>query len=220
MIPAIGEEEPAIRLGSVYTVFYLIWSYVGGEIVSALRRGGWAVFVVARRTVGGWRLHLDRFIIEVLERRSMRAVDALAINGLIGMNSNIFPSLMVNPSQDYEHLKQRRGDIQSHGYKGLRAPSSRARRGGNLIILFDDQSSHVHSILPYAVEFWLIAVHGAPFINHAQDLLDFTAGEVRMPWTQPAGALTYQNWKKSGLQPLNLVLPFAQALTWNRGAIL
>jgi hypothetical protein len=29
------------------------------------------VFVVARRTVGGWRLHLDRFIIEVLERRSM-----------------------------------------------------------------------------------------------------------------------------------------------------
>jgi site-specific DNA-methyltransferase (cytosine-N4-specific) len=43
-----------------------------GEIASALRRGGWAVFVVARRTVGGWRLHLDRFIIEALECRSMR----------------------------------------------------------------------------------------------------------------------------------------------------
>ena len=42
------------------------------EITSALRRGGWAVFVVARRTVGGWRLHLDRFIIEALERRRMR----------------------------------------------------------------------------------------------------------------------------------------------------
>jgi site-specific DNA-methyltransferase (cytosine-N4-specific) len=41
------------------------------EISSALRRGGWAVFVVARRTVGGWRLHLDRFIIEVLKHRHM-----------------------------------------------------------------------------------------------------------------------------------------------------
>ena len=109
---------------------------------------------------------------------------------------NIFPSLMVNPSQDYDHLKQRRADIQSHGYKGLRAPSSRARRGGNLIILFDDQSSHVHSILPYEVEFRLITVHGAPFINHAQDLLDFTAGEVRMPWAQPAGSTVFQNWRR------------------------
>jgi len=109
---------------------------------------------------------------------------------------NIFPSLMVNPSQDYEHLKQRRADIQSNGYKGLRAPSSRARRGGNLIILFDDQSSHVQSIIPYEVEFRLITVQGGPFINHAQDLLDFTAGEVRMPWIQPAGGSAYQNWQR------------------------
>ena len=42
------------------------------EIASALRYDGWAVFVVARRTVGGWRLHLDQFIIEALEHRSMR----------------------------------------------------------------------------------------------------------------------------------------------------
>jgi hypothetical protein len=109
---------------------------------------------------------------------------------------NIFTSLMMNPSQDYDHLKQRRADIESHGYKGLRTPSSRSTSGGNLIILFDDQSSHVHSIRPYEVEFRLITVQGAPFINHAQDLLDFTAGEVRMPWAQPAGGMVYQNWQR------------------------
>jgi RES domain len=109
---------------------------------------------------------------------------------------NIFPSLMVNPSQDYEHLKQRRADIQSNGYKGLRAPSSRSRRGGNLIILFDDQSSHIQSIIPHEVEFRLITVQGGPFINHAQDLLDFTVGEVRMPWAQPTGGAAYQNWQR------------------------
>jgi RES domain len=109
---------------------------------------------------------------------------------------NIFPSLMVNPSQDYEHLKQRRADIQSHGYHGLRAPSSRSRRGGNLIILFDDQGSHVQSIIPHEVEFRLITVQGTPFINHAQDLLDFTAGEVRMPSTQPLREVAYYNWQK------------------------
>src|SRR5262249_54674535 len=36
----------------------------------------------------------------------------------------IFPSLMLNPSQDYIHLKQRRADIESSGYRGLRVPSS------------------------------------------------------------------------------------------------
>jgi hypothetical protein len=103
---------------------------------------------------------------------------------------------MVNPSQDYDRLKQRRADIQSHGYKGLRAPSSRSKSGGNLIILFDDQSSHVQSIIPYEVKFQLITVHGVPFTNHAQDLLDFTAGEVRMPWAQPAGGTVFQNWQR------------------------
>jgi hypothetical protein len=109
---------------------------------------------------------------------------------------NIFPSLMVNPSQDYNHLKQRRADIESNGYKGLRAPSSRARRGGNLIVLFDDQSSHVQSIIPYDVEFRLITAVGTPFINHAQDLLDFSAGEVRMLWSPPVAGTMYHNWQK------------------------
>ena len=62
---------------------------------------------------------------------------------------NIFSSLMVNPSQDYNHLKQRRADIQSNGYQGLRAQSSRSKGSGNLIILFDDQNNHVQSIHPY-----------------------------------------------------------------------
>jgi len=112
-------------------------------------------------------------------------MEPLRVERLPGAPSyfNIFPSLIVHPSQDYKHLKQRRADIQRNGYKGLRAPSSRARRGGNLIILFDDQSSHVQGIIPYEVEFRLITVQGAPFINHTQDLLDFTAGEVRMPST-------------------------------------
>jgi hypothetical protein len=109
---------------------------------------------------------------------------------------NIFPSLMVNPSQGYKHLKQRRADIESNGYKGLRTPSCRVRRDGNLIILFDDPSSHVHSIIPSEVEFRLLTVHGAPFINHVQDLLDFTAGEVRVPWAQPSGGAAYQNWQR------------------------
>ena len=41
-----------------------------------------------------------------------------------------------------------------------------------------------------------VEVQGTPFINHAQDLLDFTAGEVRMPSTQPLREVAYYNWQK------------------------
>lgn len=34
----------------------------------------------------------------------------------------VFPPLTVNPSQDYEHLKERRAFLESNGYKGIRAP--------------------------------------------------------------------------------------------------
>jgi hypothetical protein len=139
-----------------------------------------------QRNVVLWEIQFDYTLTDVFDARMSGAPSYF----------NIFPSLMVNPSQDYEHLKQRRADIQSHGYKGLKAPSSRAKSGGNLIILFDDQSSHVQSIIPYEVEFRLISVDGTPFINHAQDLLDFTAGEVRMPQNQPAGGEAYQNWQR------------------------
>jgi RES domain-containing protein len=109
---------------------------------------------------------------------------------------NIIPSLMVNPSQDYAHLKQKRAEIQSNGYQGMRVPSSRATINGNLIILFNDQSTHVENITPHEVEFRLITQNGRPFINHTTELLDFTSGEVRMPYTRPSGTHTYQNWQK------------------------
>jgi len=108
----------------------------------------------------------------------------------------IFPALTVNPSQDYEHLKKRRSEIQSQGYKGLRVQSSRARSGGNLIVLFEDQSHNVQTITPYPVEFRLLTPQGTSFINHTQDLLDFTAGEVRITGALPVGGQAYQQWRR------------------------
>jgi hypothetical protein len=90
--------------------------------------------------------------------------------------------LMLNPSQDYEHLKSRRATIQSSGYRGLRAPSSRIRGTGSMIVLFDDQSHNIKSITPYDTFFRLITAikPHTPFINHATEVLDFEAGEVRI----------------------------------------
>ena len=45
----------------------------------------------------------------------------------------VFPSLMLNPSQDYEHLKDRRAFLESNGYNGIQAPSSRSVTGGDKI---------------------------------------------------------------------------------------
>jgi hypothetical protein len=94
-----------------------------------------------------------------------------------------FPCLMLNPSQDYYHLKDRRADIQAAGYRGLRAPSTRAIGGGNMVVLFDDQSKNLQAITPYEVELRLIepgAAPRAPFASHATGLLDYLAGEVRV----------------------------------------
>jgi len=115
---------------------------------------------------------------------------------------NIYPSLMLNPSQDYEHLKKGRAAIQHDRYKGLRAPSCRVRGTGNRVVLFEDQSKNVQSIVPFQVEFRLItsANPPVPFANHALDLLDFTSGEVRVnlpaaPNPHPVfGA--YQDWTR------------------------
>jgi hypothetical protein len=106
----------------------------------------------------------------------------------------VFPSLMLNPSQDYEHLKDRRAFIESNGYKGIRAPSSRSTAGGELIVLFDDQSKNV-DLDPYPVEFRLVTqAPSAPFGNHMTDLLDFTAGEVRFVGARPLGVRGYTRW--------------------------
>ena len=117
---------------------------------------------------------------------------------------NVFPTLMLNPAQDYEHLKDRRAAIQSNGYQGLRAPSCRVRGTGHMVVLFQDQSKNVQSIIPHEVEFRLITAGDppAPFTNHAADLLDFTAGEVRIRLTpgfqgsHPALA-AYQDWTRA-----------------------
>jgi hypothetical protein len=106
----------------------------------------------------------------------------------------VFPSLMLNPSQDYEHLKDRRAFIESNGYNGIRAPSSRSTSGGEIIALFDDQSRNVQ-LAPYTVEFRLVTrAPATPFGNHMTELLDFTAGEVRFVGGAPPGITGYANW--------------------------
>ncbi len=118
-----------------------------------------------------WEIHFRKDIPDVFE---LSLANASAMN--------VYPSLMLNPSQDYNHLKDRRAAIQSNGYQGLRAPSSRVRGSGHMVVLFQDQSKNVQSITPHEVEFRLItSTHPpTPFTNHATDLLDFAAGEVRV----------------------------------------
>jgi len=108
----------------------------------------------------------------------------------------IFPSLTLNPSQDYFHLKDRRAEIESQGYSGLIVGSSRAINRGNLVVLFEDQTSNVQSIIPHEVEFRLIDENGDPFYNHATQLLDFTAGEVRFTGITPANGAAYRDWQR------------------------
>ncbi len=91
-----------------------------------------------------WDIRLKKAVLDVchLTQASASAV-------------GVFPSLMLNPSQDYEHLKDRRAYIESTGYNGIRSPSSRSTIGGELIVLFDDQSKNV-DLDPYTVEFRLV----------------------------------------------------------------
>jgi 16S rRNA G966 N2-methylase RsmD len=41
------------------------------EITRVLKRGGQAVFVIARRSIGGWRLNLDRFLMDSFMRKNL-----------------------------------------------------------------------------------------------------------------------------------------------------
>jgi RES domain-containing protein len=117
---------------------------------------------------------------EILFRKDIPDIFELSLANASAMN--VYPTLMLNPSQDYNHLKDRRAAIQSSGYQGLRAPSSRVRGTGHMLVLFQDQSKNVQSITPHEVEFHLITSDDppAPLTNHATDLLDFAAGEVRV----------------------------------------
>ena len=142
----------------------------------------------------------QRFVLwEVTLQADISAV--LDLNSRNASACNVYPSLMLNPSQDYEHLKSRRATIQSSGYRGLRAPSSRIRGAGNMVVLFEDQSHNVQSITPYDAFFRLITanVPHAPFTNHATEVLDFEAGEVRI--TPRAGLphhpiSSFQTWQR------------------------
>jgi hypothetical protein len=108
----------------------------------------------------------------------------------------VFPSLMVNPSQDYEHLKDRRAFIEHNGYSGIKAPSSRSTAGGEMIVLVDDQSKNV-DLQPYTAEFRLVTAPSAiAFANHMTEVLDFTAGEVQFVGPAPPGVAGYTTWTR------------------------
>jgi hypothetical protein len=116
--------------------------------------------------------------------------------------AGVFPCLMLNPSQDYHHLKDRRADMQAGGYRGLRAPATRVVGGGNMVVLFDDQSKNLQAITPHEVEFRLItpgAPPRAPFASHVTNLLDYLAGEVRVvappaPAALPPALVPFAAW--------------------------
>ncbi len=133
---------------------------------------------------------------EITFARNIRDVFDMSLSGA-PLLYQVFPSLMVNPSQDFDYLKNRRNFIESQGYQGLRAPSSRHRGGENIIALFNDQSNNVQSISPYSVEFRLITDRGLPFTNHTIDILDFTAGEARITGANlPSKSLFGSKWQR------------------------
>ena len=109
---------------------------------------------------------------------------------------SIFPSLPLNPSRDYEHLKDARANIEYLGYNGLVVESSRVTTPGNLVVLFDDQSTNVASIVPHDVEFQLVDTNGLPFHNHVVQTLDFTTGEVQFSGPPPSGGSAYSTWHR------------------------
>jgi hypothetical protein len=124
------------------------------------------------------------------------------INGLAEVDPNtagyfqVYPAMLKNPSQDYEHLKRARAHIQASGYEGIRAPSSRCRQQGVMLALFNDQSRNVASIVPHQVEFSLLQPNGLPFTNQASHDLDFGAGTVQVlanPNPLPAALQAYAN---------------------------
>jgi SAM-dependent methyltransferase len=55
-------------------VYRFLWDLelCAKEIAKVLRRGGRAVFVIARRSIGGWQLKLDRFLIDAFLRQNIR----------------------------------------------------------------------------------------------------------------------------------------------------
>lgn len=140
-----------------------------------------------QRSLTIWEVQFGQSVSDIADLNSSTA-------GYFG----VYPAMMGNPSQDYEHLKDRRAHIKANGYHGLRAPSSRSRQGGWTLALFDDQSTNVASIAPANLEIRLIQPNGMPFKNQAMDELDYEACQVRIAaastpgpaWVQPYSAWT------------------------------
>ena len=133
-----------------------------------------------------WEVRFNQDIENVVDLGSLEAHDYFEIP----------PFLNLNPSQDFDMLKRKRAEIQAKGYKGMRVPSSRARNHGNLIVLFDDQSRNVHSIIPYRMLIRLVTKEGKPFDN-IHEFLDSNAGEVKiLTTTLPSNGEAYKNWKR------------------------
>ncbi|ETW97438.1 MAG: hypothetical protein ETSY2_44645 [Candidatus Entotheonella gemina] len=131
-----------------------------------------------------WRIELQHDVPDIADLNTASA-------GYFG----VFPLMLTNPSQDYWHLKQRRAHIQSQGYAGIRAPSSRSTTGGHIIALFQSQSGNVASIEPVEMEVRLIQPSGAVFSNHVTESLDFEACEVQATSNPlPSWVSAYSNW--------------------------
>lgn len=138
---------------------------------------------------------------EIFFKNEIPHVFELSVQNASAMN--VFPCLMLNPSQDYTHLKDRRAAIENQGYRGLRAPSSRVRGPGHMIVLFADQSRNLARITPFEIELRLITsdVPPRPFTNQATDSLDYQAGEVRVlpppsGIALPPDLIPYQSWSR------------------------
>jgi len=74
-----------------------------------------------------------------------------------------------------------------------------------MIVLFNDQCSNLARIAPHEVEFRLVTAGTppGPFINHATQVLDFAAGEVRIFCPSPGVGLppafrAYSSWTPVG----------------------
>jgi RES domain-containing protein len=194
------------RHGARYNNFAQTTVYLTEDVETCLAE---SVFYFNRKIVESLEeLHRNRYhTLPLFEQRFVlwEVIFAAPIPDIFDMSKSgalssfvIFPSLLYNPSQDYLHLKEKRNDIQSIGYKGLRAPSSRTTNGGYMVVSFEDLSGNVYSITPHPLDLRLITLSGASFINHLSDILDFTAAEARIRSTHcPVGGTPYFNrWQK------------------------
>jgi len=108
----------------------------------------------------------------------------------------VVPALMHNPSQDYKHLQHCRAEVQRNKHDGLRAPSSRSRRGGEMYVLFSDQSSNVAKASYYEFRLRLIDGSGAPYQQFGNQVLDFNRAESKCTTRGklPRELSSYKSW--------------------------